>query len=242
MNDDLNVLKITAEEIERLIGIDVNENFIGGTIGGVYRAGTLKNPKRLLSLIVTEILVAALIFVFSIPIGLFFTQSAQGIADAGSMLRFLQITGGTTVAIVLAWNVYMQCSIPRFKSLMHLLDEVDRFNDVLHAVSTLDSLEELSRDDRETVQNANQRASVLEALRMTRDSLVSGLLTEKILRENRGLLARRQDLLTNIETNLSALKTLEVNQQATEYATLLSEALQIGVSVHQEVQRLSNSK
>ncbi len=241
MNDDLSVLRITAEEIERLIGIDVNEIFIGGTIGGVYRAGVLKHPKRLLSLIVTEILVAALIFVFSIPIGLFFTQSDRGIADLPSMLRFLQITIGITVTIALGWNGLMHYSLPRFKSLMHLLDEVDRFNDVIQAVATLDSLEHLS-SDRGEILHSHQRASILEALRMTRDSLVSGLLTEKILRENRGLLARRQDLLANIETNLSALKTLEVNQQATEYATLLSEALQIGVSVHQEVQRLSKSE
>ncbi|WP_421656798.1 hypothetical protein [Leptothermofonsia sp. ETS-13] len=41
---------------------------------------------------------------------------------------------------------------------------------------------------------------------------------------------------TNIENNLIALKTLEVNHQASEYAELLSEALQIGVSVHQEMQ------
>jgi hypothetical protein len=64
-------------------------------------------------------------------------------------------------------------------------------------------------------------------------------MTEKILRENQGLLARRHDLFTNIENNLASLRTLEIKERANEYTELLNEALQIGMSVHQEVQKFS---
>ncbi|MBD0304078.1 MAG: hypothetical protein ICV85_18510 [Tolypothrix sp. T3-bin4] len=67
-------------------------------------------------------------------------------------------------------------------------------------------------------------------------------MTEKILRENQGLLARRYDLFTNIENNLASLKTLEVKERANEYTELLNEALQIGMSVHQEVQKFSQAR
>lgn len=64
-------------------------------------------------------------------------------------------------------------------------------------------------------------------------------MTEKILRHNRRQVARRQDLLGAIETNLATLSVLEVNHQATEYGQLLREALEIGLSVRQEVEKIS---
>lgn len=239
MNSDIAALKITAEEIERLIGLDVNEIFIGGAIGGVYRTGVFKHSSRLLTLIVTELIVAALVFVFAIPIGLGFTQANEGSFDLPSTLRFLQITVGTTLAVMLGRHGYMQYARKRVALLMPLLDEVDRYNEMIGAVATLIELEGLQSSHSVALPLRQDRTQILEALRMTRDSLVSGLLTEKILRERRGLLARRQDLLANIETNLAALQTLEINQRASEYRTVLNEALQIGMTVYQEVQKLS---
>ena len=60
-------------------------------------------------------------------------------------------------------------------------------------------------------------------------------MTEKILRENRGLLARRQDLLAHIESNLSALSAIEVSDEASDYSRILNETLQIGMIVQQEM-------
>lgn len=124
------------------------------------------------------------------------------------------------------------------RSLMRLLDEVDRYEDMLSAIAVLDRLEtvNIERNLNSALQN---RSEILEAIHLTRDNLIAGLTTEKILRENRGLLARQQDLLTSIETNLSLVRSLEVKHQADEYGQFLNEALQIGISVHQEVQRLN---
>ncbi|MBD1848098.1 hypothetical protein H6F89_33015 [Cyanobacteria bacterium FACHB-63] len=239
MNPDLAALRITAEEIERLIGLDVNEIFIGGAIGGVYRTSVFEHSSRLLTLIATELVVAALVFAFSIPVGLGLTQANGGSFDLPATLRFLQITVGITLAVMFGWNGYMQYARKRFALLMPLLDEVDRYNEMIEAVAMLFKLEELQSNHSVALPSEQDRTQILEALRMTRDSLVSGLLTEKILRESRGLLARRQDLLANIETNLAALQTLEINQRASEYRTVLNEALQIGMTVYQEVQKLS---
>lgn len=238
MNPNIAALKLTAEEIERLIDLDVNEIFIGGAIGGVYRTSVFEHSSRLLTLIATELIVAALVFVFSIPIGLGFTQANEGSFDLPSTLRFLQITVGTTLAVMLGRHGYMQYARKRFVLLMPLLDEVDRYNEIIEAVTTLIELEELQSHS-VALSLRQDRTQILEALRMTRDSLVSGLLTEKILRKSQGLLSRRQDLLANIETNLVALQMLEINQRASEYKTVLNEALQIGITVYQEVQKLS---
>jgi hypothetical protein len=238
MNADLNDLAIAAEEIERLSGIDVGEIFVGGVLGGVYRPSVLKNPKRLMLLAITELLVTVIIFVLSIPIGLFLTGHAtSGIKDLPAILNFLYITLGITVVAVIAWNLYMRILIQRLRIFMRLLDEVDRYHRILQAVDVLDRLEAVQRSQ----MNRIDRHEIFEALRMTRDNLISGFLTEKILRDNRGLLARRHDLFMHIEQNLAALQAFEVSHQATEYGQLLHEALHIGMSVYKEVQQFSNS-
>ncbi|HTL87958.1 MAG TPA: hypothetical protein VL134_01065 [Leptolyngbya sp.] len=238
MNSDLADLRITDAEIERLTGFEVNELFVGGLLGGVYRPSLFRQPNRLFMFAMTELIAIAILFVFTLPIGIFlFGNAAAGISNLPEMLKFLQITLGMTVVGTMAWNLYMQLSLKRFKPLLHLLDEVDRYHEILEAVHLLDQLETVQR----SIQ-VSQRGEILEALRLTRDNLVSGLTTEKILRDHRGLFARRADLVATIETNLITLRSLEIGAQATEYAQFVNEALEIGINVQQEIQWASRSK
>ena len=238
MRSDLADLKISDRELEQLTGCDVGDIFIGGVFGGTYRISALQNPKKLIAFCLTEAVVFLLIVVFTLPLSLFLTSGANGIADVSSTLRFLLVAVGIAIALLLAWNLYMKWQGKHLRSLMRLLDEVDRYEDMLSAIAVLDRLEtvNIERNLNSALQN---RSEILEAIHLTRDNLIAGLTTEKILRENRGLLARQQDLLASIETNLSLVRSLEVKHQADEYGQFLNEALQIGISVHQEVQRLN---
>jgi hypothetical protein len=238
MRADLEDLKISDRELERLTGCDVGSIFIGGVFGGTYRISALQNPQKLIAFCLTEVVVFLLIVVFTLPLSLFFAGGANGIGDFSSSLRFVGVAMGIAIAVLLIWNLYMKWQGKHLRSLMRLLDEVDRYEDVLNAIAVLDRLEtaNIERNLNSALQN---RSEILEGLQLTRDSLIAGLTTEKILRENRGLLARQQDLLTGIETNLSLVRSLEVKHQANEYGKFLNEALQIGISVHREVQRLS---
>jgi len=238
MRSDLEGLRISDRELEQLTGCDISSLFIGGVFGGTYRISALKIPQKLLVFCLTEVVVFLLIVVFTLPLSLFFAGGTNGVSDFSSSLRFLIITLGIAITISLAWNVYMKWRGKQLRSLMRLLDEVDRYEEVLSAIAVLDRLETANVENNlnSAVQNWSE---ILEALHLTRNSLIAGLMTEKILRENRGLLARKQDLLTSIETNLTLVKSLEVKHQADEYGEFLNEALQISMSVHREVQRLN---
>lgn len=59
--------------------------------------------------------------------------------------------------------------------------------------------------------------------------------SERILRDNRQLLANNQELLVN---NLANLQTLEVSSQAGEYGQLLNQSLQIALDVQAELRKL----
>lgn len=236
MKPDLEGLKLTERDIENLSGFDVNEIFIGGVFGGVYKPSIFQNTKRLAYFCLTEIFVFMLMFILTLPIGLLAIRNYPKSNDANLLnLHFLQITLGISLLMYVSWNLYMFIKVKRIKTLVSLLDEVDKYNEVIQAIIVFDKLEAVGiRSD------LVNRSEVVETLNVTRDSLVYGLMTEKIIRDNRGLLARRYDLFDDIESNLIALRALEVNNQANEYGEFLNNALQIGMSVHQEMQKLSH--
>lgn len=234
MKPELEDLRISEIELERLSGLDVGKVFVGGVFGGVYRPSIVRSPKRLGFFLLTEVLVTALTFVFTIPLGLFVTQNHAPGNDWITIVQFIQITLGTTFGVVLSWNLYMKIAVKRLQTFMGLLDEVDDYNEVIYAVDLLDRLEAVKHSQ----VNLIDREQVLSALRLTRENLVCALMTEKILREGRGLLSRHQDLMSHIEGNFATLRVLELNQQASEYGQLLNEAVQIGLSVRREIDKL----
>lgn len=236
MKPDLEDLRISEKELESLCGFDVGDVFVGGVFGGVYRPCLFRSLRRSISFWFTELFVAVLTFIFTIPLGLAVIRDANmTINQFPVILRFLQITLAVTVLVMLSWNLYMWLRVKQLKTLMHLLDQVDQYHQVIGAIDILDRLQSVAPI------NSINRHEVIEALGLARDTLVSGLMTEKILRESQSLLARRADLLAHIEHNLVTLKTLELQDQSNEYGQLLGEALQIGISVQQEIQK-SRSK
>lgn len=229
MKPDLEELKITPKNLEKLTGYEVNESFIGG-IFGVFRPSRF--PKQIIALSVTELAVFLLTFILTIPFGfLVIRDRTDSIHDLSTIVQFLQIPLGITIFVIISWNIYMIFKAKSLKTLMNLLDEVDKYNEVIQAVDLLDKLEATGIQP-----STAERLQTLKALDLTRNSIICGLMTEKILRENRYLLARRYELCANIENYLVTLRNMEV-QQAHDYAHILRDALKIGVSVQQEVQK-----
>lgn len=238
MNSELHTLVITAKELERLTGLEVNDLFIGSIIGGGFRPGLFKDSKRWLSFGLMQIFVIILALILTLPIGLLIIRNhANAVRDWPTISSFLQVSLSLTAVLVAGWNLAMIRRSKVFLPLARLLDEVDQYNDVLKAIAVIDRLDSISNLPAHTM----ERQQAIEALMIARNSLLCGLMTEKILRQNRSLLSRRTELLATIETNLLNLRTLEVNNQASEYVELLNEALKIGMSVQQEVQKLSGS-
>jgi len=237
MKTDLAELHIGQSELEHLAGLEINELFIGGLLGGTVRSSTFRHPQRFLSLGLTELAMTILVLIVTLPIGLITIRGTTGIIqDPATIAHFLQITVGIAIVIVVGWNGSWLLKSRQMAVLAALLDDADRYNEVIQAVDVLDSLEAVGN----THISLDSREQVLHGLRLARESLVCGVMTDRILRENRGLLARRYDLLASIESNLGSLRTLDVTDQASDYGHLLNQALQIGISVYQEIQAVSS--
>ncbi len=232
MKDDVATLEITPHELEKVCGREVNDLLIGGILGGVLRSSALSNPTKQISFLIVEVAMSGLLLVFTLPVSFAITRHIN-LQEASGERFFIGMTLGIAIALIGLWNASMLLRSKPFKMLMRLLDEVDRFNELVRAVDVVDRLDGVQPESR----HFENRLEILNALNVTRDSLISGLMTEKILRENRGLLSRRQDLIRHIETNLSALSVMAVSDEASDYSRILNEALQIGTIVQREMRQ-----
>ena len=230
----LDELIIPEKELEDLSGIALSDGFTAD----FYRPAALRDTKKLFSLLLNELLIFCVTLVVSLPVALLANQHQVGFSDAEIFVRVLQITFGLSVAITVAWNVYKWVKAKPLQTLAGLLDEVEKYHEVIKALDIIDRLTAAGN----LQANLINRGDAIEALKITRESLVCALKTERILRENHKFIGRRYELFANIESNLAALMALDVSDRATEYGRLLNEALEIGMSVHKEVRKLQNER
>ena len=85
-----------------------------------------------------------------------------------------------------------------------LLDEVEKYHQVVQAIDIHDQLTNSGNSQ----SSISDREQVISALQLIREDLLRALKSERILRDNKKLLANNQDLVVN---NLANLQTLQVS-------------------------------
>lgn len=231
---NLDNLRITQRDIDELTGLDVSDI----TIGWALRLSLFQQPKRVLSWLTTQILTLGVALILCVPVTLLLGRSLGGSAHNASVIKYVPVGVGVAIASTLTWNAVLFYRGKQRLTLAHLLDEIDHFNEILTAVEIFNELQSAGAS---TATLDNQH-TVIEALHLTRESLVNGLMTERVMRKHQRFIAHRADLFTHIEQNLTSLQAMKIADEASEYSTLLQEALQVGTSVHQELQRLQTEK
>jgi hypothetical protein len=194
----------------------------------VIRPSVFRSRRRLLSLVMTELLVMGTLFIIGVGLALVLVRQREDFEYLGLVLLGI---GAAIGAGAIAWHLYQNHRSKALGTLAHLLDEVDRHNDMVQALQVMHELDATQAG----TSFLAERPEIIQALQATRESLVSALMTEKILRRHQALINRRQELYAAIESNLIMLKTLQINHQASDYCHFLQEALEIGLSVQQEI-------
>ncbi|MEL7037523.1 MAG: hypothetical protein AAFO04_18150 [Cyanobacteria bacterium J06592_8] len=239
MNSDLTPLEFSEQELDGLTGLS-HESLTGSlSRNPVVRAAILgkiwKNRHKLLSVLKAECMTVVLSLVVTFPmILLTLDRATTATSDLQTSLLFLLRVLGLSVALTLTLNLGIWWQAKPLQNVLHLMDEVEKYNDTVKAVDILDQL----RKTGNLKHNLVNREEVIQALRITRESLVSAFQAERILREHQDFIARRYELFAHLENNLTALMAFEVTNQANEYGQLLNETLQIGMSVHREMKKL----
>ncbi len=239
MQTDIRHLQITEQDLERVTGKEISPLFIGSA----YRISILKKKKCLVPFLLSEVVTLFLISIFSLPISiLIFQFLGRPIDNRQDQVGFAIFVFSFAIILFAGWNLFAWTRAKKMACLSHLLDEVDKYNQVIFAVDICDRLKSIGNQVGNQSANIDHREDILKALELTRDSLICGLTTEKILREHRNFLSSHRQLFDNIEQNLIALESLEVKNQADQYSSMLSDALVIGINVQREMLNLQTYK
>lgn len=216
MQSDLQGLKITKGELKHLTGIHIND---------VYRPAIMQDAKKRADFISETLREVGYSFlIIFVPVTLI-----------GAILNlpwFITILSALIAAVALRYKKFKDNSK---KSLVDLLEDVDRYNAVIKAIDINDQLESVGNIG----VGVQDREKVIEALKLTREDLVRALKTEKIIRENQSFIASNQEMFSS---NLTAVKALQVSDRASEHGHLLNEALQIAISVKEEMRQLQKQR
>jgi hypothetical protein len=218
MEADLLGLEISKGELRRLTGFDPDE---------VFRPSIVRDKQKRVGFFANELLIA--IALTPIVVGLIYAflilpTIGSSIPLGVTLLIFVPI------AVMFGRWLYRRFTCPQVLTV--LLDEVDRYHDVIQAIDLNDQLATSANSQN----SISDRQKVISGLQLIREDLVRGLKMERILRDNKKLLANNQELLSN---NLANLQALQVSQEASEYAQILNQSLQIAIDVQAEIRKLT---
>ncbi|MEM7552853.1 MAG: hypothetical protein AAF378_01930 [Cyanobacteria bacterium P01_A01_bin.84] len=217
MQPDLLGLEISRGELRHLTGLDPDD---------VFRPSVMRDKSKRLGFFANEMLVALALTPIIVG-GIYSFLILPTIGSSIPLALFLLICVPVMV-IAGRWLWRLKSGA---KTLASLLDEIDEYHAVIQAIDINDQL--TSSGNSQT--NINDREKVISALELIREDLVRALKTERILRDNKKLLAGNQELLIN---NLANVQALEVSTQAGEYAQLLNQSLQIALDVQAQLKQI----
>ncbi|MEA5550995.1 hypothetical protein VB713_08390 [Anabaena cylindrica UHCC 0172] len=235
MRDDLEGLEITNHELQKLTNLPVNNELIIVTNNiqklGKYLLDKIKGSEGATVIFISCSIFAFTYLLFDLLVKLF----AAWITIPSWLLLFwfgVWVGGIIQTILYLLWinkREFVKTNITN--SLRILLNDVERYNDVIKAININDQIEAAGNPE----VAIKQREKVIEALKLTKSDLIRALKTEKILRENKNFILNNSDLFAN---NLATLTSMQVTEQASEHGRLLNEALQIALDVQYEMRKL----
>ncbi|PMB10839.1 hypothetical protein CEN49_03220 [Fischerella thermalis CCMEE 5273] len=219
MQPDLLGLEITKGELKRLTGVKLEDFLLPSMMANREQrfAFLMKEVREtlLLVLLIGGLMYALITLTIGSNIGL------------GIVLLI-----AVAIAVIVGRWLWRRFRYP--KSLIILLNEVDKFHT---AVQALDNLDQLAVSEN-SENNFNERQTVITALELVREDLVRALKIERILRDNNKLLPEQEELFVN---NLANLQSLRISSSIGEYVQILNQSLQIDLDVQSQIRKLQQS-
>ncbi len=217
LQPDLLGLEISKGELRHLSGFDPDD---------IFRPSIFKNSQKRLNFFINELIVA--LALTPIIIGFIYAFIVLPIIGSSIKVAILLLIVVPALVFLGRWLWRRKVSP---QSLAKLLDEVDEYHKLIEAIDINDQLASSGN----LQSNLEDREKVIAALQLIREDLVLALKTERILRDNKKLIAHKHELLID---NLSNLQALQASSEASEYAQLLNQSLQIALDVQDQIRKL----
>jgi hypothetical protein len=230
--DKFDSLIIPRSTVESLSHQEIGDLMVGFT----WRKNLWQQPRKLMQLAAIQLVGAAIILmVVAIPLDRILSVRTPTLTPTDRATRLLLVDGILTLGIVGGINWWICNRGKRLQKLLNLVEKIERYNQIVRSIETLVRVTSLT-----TPNVDNDRVKiVMDILAQTRHNLLAALEIDFYL--------RHQDRSTTLTTafiesapseiahNLLALQQLAQQPQLAEYATLLNQAWEIGLSIDREL-------
>jgi hypothetical protein len=224
-------LEISQAELEELINFDL----LSSWAIDLSRVLLLKLKTYRRSLLLTEGCSLFSISLFVFPINLIIFRNFNWLSNNTSgLILVLATTALVSISILLYLNYYLWLKAKRLKVFAILLEKVKQYNDLINNLKLVTELNSLNSDRMNSEQQ--EIVELKTALSLTKNSLIKSIELEKVINRDRHIANNRYQLLANLESGLVNLNLLSQNNSH-DYQQLLSEAIELGLSVHQEIRK-----
>ena len=231
-------LKITQSELDNLWELDL----FSSLAIDLSRVLILHKRQELKSLLITEISILFLSLVLFFPLNLIIFRHLGFLANnLHGFIGILVVSIISSAALLLFLNYYLWLRAKNLKSLTIILDKINQYNQLINNLQIITQINHLNYTDFSNSKNELEISSEIKtALGLTKVSLIKSIEIEKIINLTQQITSDHYQLFANLEDNLIQFLSLPNNHDYSEYQQLLIEAIQIGLSVHQEVRKIQN--
>jgi hypothetical protein len=226
-------LEIGASELENLLNFDL----LSSWAIDLSRVFLLRNRtyRRSLFLIESSSLFLACLCFFPLNLIIFrnlgwLTNNSQG------LILVLIATACFSLFFLVLFNIYLWHQAKQLKVFAVLLEKVKRYNELIAHLKLIAELDSLTATSEPNSNNSPAKTEFKTALELTKNSLTKSIELEKVLHRDRHLASNRYQLLANLEFGLINLESFSPDE-SNNYQQLLTEVVELGLSVHQEVRK-----
>ena len=246
MKFDWEELKVNKDELDNVFEPDLITSW------AIALSGVLllryKKYDRLLLKIECSLLFISLLFCF--PINLLLLRKLDLIVNNISGLSIVIVnTIILSFLSLLAFNCYLWQKAKKLKLLVKLLEKISDYNNLIGDIQILANIDRLASKNIST--NPEQEQNLDEfftILNLTRNSLLNSIELENFIYDRREinknslstLALDRDRLLARLENNLADVTVSEIDSDR-DYREILNEAIDLGLSVHQEIRKVGNT-
>lgn len=231
-------LKINQAEIDRLF----EPNIVCSWAIALGRSLILRQSQYWKPFLLTESSLLFLSLLFFFPINLIICRKLGWLDSNTTGLVAVSIaTVSLSFLTLIVLNYYLWQKIKKLKLLTKLLGKVDRYNQLINNFKVLSNIKFLSNTDND--RNSPSISELKIALNLTKSSLLKSIEIESfVYQQSKGhypsaSFYSRDRLLANLEDDLANTFLPEISS-ASEYQDLLNEAVDLGLSVHQEIRKI----
>ena len=232
-------LEISQAQLEELVNFDL----LSTLAIDLSRVVFLRQTTSRKSLLFTEGCSLFLISLLFFPINLIIFRNYGWLSNnIHGFILVLISTAFLSGIMILVLNYYLWSKAKQLKVFAVLLEKVKQYNDLIKHLKLVFELNSLScnaaQGQKATIDTNNSQAEteLKTALSLTKNSLIKSIKLEKIINRDRHLANNRYQLLANLESGLVNLGSFS-QDNSDDYQQLISEAIEIGLSVHQEIRK-----